>query len=557
MLSDNQLALLEQLTYIKEAADAVGVTLTMKPGDSIEDILKGFSEEKLKQLEKQGKALGSNNAPMGASGAEWASIIRNLKTDKSISSLVLSNTMVSGKDILAYCFYDKSKPNDAIVVFKGTTGGNEWIDNVEGLNTSDTKAQKEALDWMESLRFTDITVVGHSKGGNKAMYVAILSDKVTRCVAMDGQGFSQEFLDKYWAEIQAKAGIINSYSVSTDFVNILMFPIPGANLVFVQGYGIDSLGENHAPNSFFITDSNGNLLLDADGNPQMDFISQDESLKMVHEFTIFLMNLADAKDKKLLVEFISQLLAKMFGNPPATMDEILDYALAHQDTLELIIAYLIKYMDVYDYDEKDIYKLVEALGLNGLDEMFKGEVLGVKIDGFAAVLGFLKKHLNDGESDPIIEFFLSFVNYEGINGKELWKSIESKINKIGKVDPKTANQNAKSKTGVVRDFSKSAYDALINTISRFENNGFEGVSSWNNYSGEDWFSSLFINIAVKGINSYMNKLTETSSKCRTRIDAVFNNVSIVDGKFGNKINNGNIYLRGVKATIADIADSIA
>lgn len=37
--------------------------------------------------------------------------------------------------------------------------------------------------------YDSITVTGHSKGGNKAQYVTVLSDKVDRCISMDGQGF--------------------------------------------------------------------------------------------------------------------------------------------------------------------------------------------------------------------------------------------------------------------------------------------------------------------------------------------------------------------------------
>ena len=67
------------------------------------------------------------------------------------------------------------------------------------------------------------------------MYVAITSDKVTRFVAYYGQGFSQEFIDKYWAEIQAKGEFITEYSLSTDYVHVLLFPVPNSKQVYCQG----------------------------------------------------------------------------------------------------------------------------------------------------------------------------------------------------------------------------------------------------------------------------------------------------------------------------------
>ena len=49
-----------------------------------------------------------------------------------------------------------------------------------------------------------LTVSGHSKGGNRAQYVKILTDQVDRCVSFDGQGFSSEFLELYAEEIEQK-----------------------------------------------------------------------------------------------------------------------------------------------------------------------------------------------------------------------------------------------------------------------------------------------------------------------------------------------------------------
>ncbi|WP_294189817.1 Mbeg1-like protein, partial [uncultured Clostridium sp.] len=148
------------------------------------------------------------------SGKELADIARYLQSNENISNLVLKDAMYNSDGTpLALCFSNKNKSNEAIVAFKGTTGGEEWSDNVKGLNATDTSSQKEALDFIESLPYIDITTVGHSKGGNKSMYVRITSDKVKRSVSLGGQGFSQEFIDKYWAEIQMKGNGITNYSL--------------------------------------------------------------------------------------------------------------------------------------------------------------------------------------------------------------------------------------------------------------------------------------------------------------------------------------------------------
>ena len=308
-LSDIELAMIEQLCYLEENVPSeIDIKFTLKKSDginlkkdsTIKELLEDFDEGKLKKLEEFKKD------GLHVSGKELADIVRYLQSNENISNLVLKDSMYNSKgEALALCFStDEDKSNEAIVAFKGTTGGEEWRDNVKGLNATDTSSQKEALDFIESQPYTDITTVGHSKGGNKSMYVRITSDKVKRSVSLDGQGFSQEFIDKYWAEIQMKGDGITNYSLSTDYVNILMFPVPNSKQIHTKGYGVGSIAEHHSPNSFFVTDDSGNLELDADGKPQIVEIEQDESLKMLHDFTTFLINNGDRRDKKLTEEYL-------------------------------------------------------------------------------------------------------------------------------------------------------------------------------------------------------------------------------------------------------------
>ena len=311
LLSDNELAMIEQLCYLDNSvASKLGIEGFFKgdkeeyiyEGATIKEILEVFDDNKLKILDD----MGNKELPGAyASGKEWSEIIRYMQSNDNISNLVLKDAMYNSEgEALALCFSTEDESNEAIVAFKGTTGGVEWSDNVKGLNIADTPSQKEALDFIESLPYIDITTVGHSKGGNKSMYVRITSDKVKRSVSLDGQGFSQEFIGKYWAEIQMKGNGITNYSLSTDYVNILMFPVPNSKQIHTKGYGVGSIAEHHSPNSFFVTDEFGNLELDVDGKPQIVEIEQDESLKMLHDFTTFLINNGDRRDKKLTEEYL-------------------------------------------------------------------------------------------------------------------------------------------------------------------------------------------------------------------------------------------------------------
>jgi len=94
-----------------------------------------------------------------------------------ICELKLRN--VERDELNALSTYFTDKEGNAYVVFRGTSSG-EWKDNFLGGCLSDTDQQKKALDYINSIDAEHITVVGHSKGGNKAKYVALLSDKVDR-----------------------------------------------------------------------------------------------------------------------------------------------------------------------------------------------------------------------------------------------------------------------------------------------------------------------------------------------------------------------------------------
>ena len=85
---------------------------------------------------------------------------------------------------------------------------------------TDPEQQRRALSFINNLEYDNITVVGYSKGGNKAKYVSLLSDKVTRCVSFDGQGFSRQFQEKYGPLIEENRWKITNYALDGDFVNI-------------------------------------------------------------------------------------------------------------------------------------------------------------------------------------------------------------------------------------------------------------------------------------------------------------------------------------------------
>lgn len=154
------------------------------------------------------------------------------------------------------CFVDDPEnPQDVIVVFRGTSKNDDWRDNGSCCYNADTQKQMEAAEYVNGLPEkygNNITVTGHSKGGNKAQYVTVVTDRVGRCVSFDGLGFSKEFIEKYSDEISKKSQCITSINASEDYVNSILLPITDKR-IFVESNieYVSHFVEYHKPNILF------------------------------------------------------------------------------------------------------------------------------------------------------------------------------------------------------------------------------------------------------------------------------------------------------------------
>lgn len=130
-----------------------------------------------------------------------------------------------------------SKGNDVVISYRGTSDG-EWVDNKYCYAGADSPQQQEALDYFNNVannynngeglkNSQNVTVTGHSKGGNDAQYVMMSSENnaiIDNCVSMDGPGFSPEQVDE-WKKKYGEEGyqrlIEKMYSVNgeNDYVN--------------------------------------------------------------------------------------------------------------------------------------------------------------------------------------------------------------------------------------------------------------------------------------------------------------------------------------------------
>ncbi|NBH33691.1 DUF2974 domain-containing protein [Clostridiaceae bacterium] len=236
MLSDQELILLDNLIYFQDV---------FWEGDSVAQII----DKIIYQLEKNPNL---KYAQMQAQ--EWMELVSVLQSNQKLLHYKVTNkTMPFGSQNTGtiVCFVDDiSHPLDVNVIFKGTQNGYEWDDNGEGAYLMESDCQRAAADYIDRLPEeygNHLTVSGHSKGGNKAQYVTITTNRVARCVAEDGQGFSNEFCRQYHMVIEDRKNRIKNYCAENDYVNVIANAIAGASIYIKTEFQINPF-LYHKPN---------------------------------------------------------------------------------------------------------------------------------------------------------------------------------------------------------------------------------------------------------------------------------------------------------------------
>jgi hypothetical protein len=306
-LSESQLLLLDNLIYLQEVANKDNKTVSIIVNDLLYD-------NKLNKSINPQKIGTEDEYPCKMTRKEWVVILEAIDKDPQLKALKIKNgqtgvmydkkgqaiTDSNGKVLEAgmrvATFVDPNK--EATVVFRGTGGDFEWHDNGQGGYLSETDMQMAALEYIESLDYNNITVTGHSKGGNKTQYVAIMSDKVERAVSVDGQGFSKEFLEKYKDHIEANAHKITSISAEDDFVNSLLNPI-AAHIKYIDTDEQENFAYNHKPN--IMLDKNGQLRGPAE---------QGDISKYINEFTIHINDAVEEPYRSYAIDGVLAFLEK-------------------------------------------------------------------------------------------------------------------------------------------------------------------------------------------------------------------------------------------------------
>lgn len=454
------------------------------------------------------------------SGAEWADMIDSMKKSR-ICELTLMDVNIDSKNALTTYFRDRE--GNAYVVFRGT-GAGEWPDNFDGAYMSDTIQQQRALDYINSIDANNITVVGHSKGGNKAKYVALLSDKVTRCVSFDGQGFSRLFMDKYEDLIEKNKYKITCYALDYDFVNILLYDIYNKKY-YVRGNGIDNFAENHSPNSFYYFHYNNNSKAIFSN---VEISEQSKSMAILHSFVNYVDCTIPERKRRELYTFLGTVCNMMMGKTPESgyragypKEYIMDYLTAPEnaDELGLLLAYIIEYEEYESGITEALFDVMDGLGWDFIAGALRQ--LG-KIIRYEDILKFIIKHRDKAirllklcnASDDLIKLIR--------NIGDAYDSVKENITSANKRNSSDYNP---ASNNYVRDYTKATRDLLLKLTDEVSNEKPYDVTKWDIwYRVEDWFGLLNIDNYTSKIESYFKKVIDINGTSHDQLQKIFRDI---------------------------------
>lgn len=518
-LSDEELLLLSNLMHVKEESEKSDVLQNIWNDDnvnkSIGRILRDINGKLAILTETERQEFLTTVFDGEIEGSEWEQMLQKINNNPVLSSLILQEVDVDDKKALAICLTDSS--GQAYVVFRGT-GAGEWPDNFEGGYKADTEQQRKALAFIENLSYNHIIVIGHSKGGNKAKYVAILSDKILRCVSFDGQGFSKEFFEKYASQIDKNKWKIKNYALSGDFVNPLLIDINAEDKIYVKGSGVSNPKQLHSPSSFFNYE-----------DMTYDFEVENQSILMSieHSFVNYVIRVAGDEEKRILFDYLGGLAQRFLGKKPPDYEEkyskaeIREYLYAHENivALELLFTYMLRFEETIT--GIDLYSKIEI----GRESGIKG-------------LAFLLKLLGQISDEDYHKIQLT-LNMAKIH----YKSLPSA--KDNSTDYKISDKK--------RDFSDSMKQKLIGICDKTVKEPFYDIQRWNVlYGGEKWMSRLSIEGYKKNIKEYYYYTETANVKTKKQIEKVFSEVEKVDRKYAKKINNITKEIKKVRKQIQEI-----
>lgn len=340
-------------------------------------------------------------------GDEWNNIIESVRSDEKLCNTKIESIYSDQKGGVAILF-NNTADNEAVVVYRGT-GDLEWKDNFQGgtvTNQPDgvsTAQQESALKWYQSQNldsYDSITVSGHSKGGNKAKYVTIMDDSVDRCLSFDGQGFSDEFINKYEGKIAQNQYKIHNHNVDGDYVNILLNDVGDKTYYKGYNYGDGKFLENHCPNTYMKYDQNGNFV--------MVETSQNQDVQNFDKFLNSYLRSIPESERKDILNLIGT-VAQQVRNK-SSVNELLETFTEgnNTDSAAKLVAYFIKYGQQKPEMAESIRNVLNAMGYENaieyvdlVEDIINNKYFGAAINGVDWLSGKIPNWLLELISDYI------------------------------------------------------------------------------------------------------------------------------------------------------------
>jgi hypothetical protein len=560
-MRDEELMLLEQLTYLDDNVQEE-LEIDLSDCDSVETMVNQFTPTVMKKLSGKGYV-----GDCYIEKRELAAVINAIKNNKNLMGYKLEqHKSKSGKKIESIVFTkpnkDKNGKKKAIVAFRGTLDGYDWKDNLLGLFLADTKEQKRALRFINSLPYDEIITVGHSKGGNKAIYTAILSNKVGRCVAMDAQGESLEFIKKYGPQIAKKAKNIVNYSLSTDYVHILLNTIPGIKEVYCKARFMAPLAF-HAPTALlsFGKTADGKYVKMSNGIPALDITDETTVMKGMKGFTMFLGNTMPQKERQEMGEFLGVLVGLMLGSDDIAFEykgkiykktafNEINILTANIENLAKVVAYMKKYAEanpsfyvvykqVDDFIDRNIFNPTDP------EEWYSGTLLqgiwkilySVKLKDYIATVG---RHTGRVGS------FLTF-----------GALVDAEYERIKDCDASASANTLPSYSDKIYDFSKETYEDICEVMDQISRVYFESVSGWRKNATEEWYEELDIDVYAKGIDAYIEDLFWINQQAKLKVEDVYTKEWEIDKTYASKIKDIRARVRDANMKVMNVSSRIA
>ncbi|MBE5960048.1 MAG: DUF2974 domain-containing protein [Lachnospiraceae bacterium] len=400
-LTTEQVLLLNNLMYMTEDDPLKNITSYQDGNLTVSKIVNNIDVNQLQANKDYGSFM---------TGSDWKKLIQAVKNDDQLMNVQIKSTNVDntegGGGGASALFVDPST-KDAVVVFRGTAS-KEWKDNFVGggsTGTADgvsTTHQQNALKWYQSLGLDDynsVTVSGHSKGGNKAKYITVMDDSVDRCLSFDGQGFSDEFVEKYKDAIARNQDKILNNNVDSDYVNLLLNDI--GNTIFYKGYDYGDGGflENHCPNTF--------LNFNKDGTFSMSTSERDPGMKVLDDFLNSYLRTLSSEDKAKTLSFIGELVEGGFNG--ANPNELLGILLegGNTDYAANLLAYLIKYEQTNPELAATVKDVLGKMGLEdvtGIVDTVTDIMNSKYFDEILGIAGVVGNHIPDWALEKLSKY---------------------------------------------------------------------------------------------------------------------------------------------------------